>query len=82
MAQAAALRAVAGAIGRGEAQAANLLRSIDWDHLAEEIEGLARAMVRTKSLAPGSQRYHRRDTTLTRPACLRPAAPPQIDWAS
>lgn len=42
MSQAATLRAVARAIGRGEAWPADLPRSIDWDNLAEEIEGFAR----------------------------------------
>jgi hypothetical protein len=40
--QAAALRAVKGAILNGEHRSADLLRSLDWDNLAEEIEGLAR----------------------------------------
>lgn len=40
--QAAALRAVGGAILNGEDQSADLLRSLDWDNLAEEIEGLAK----------------------------------------
>jgi hypothetical protein len=40
--QAAALRAVKGAILNGEDQSADLLRSLDWDNLAEEIEGLAK----------------------------------------
>jgi hypothetical protein len=42
MSQAAALRAVGGAVSSGKAEAAELLRSLDWDNLAEEIEGLAR----------------------------------------
>jgi Domain of unknown function DUF29 len=40
--QAAALRAVGAAASRGENQPADLLRSLDWNNLAEEIEGLAR----------------------------------------
>jgi hypothetical protein len=40
--QAAALRAVGGAILNGEDQPADPLRTIDWDNLAEEIEGLAK----------------------------------------
>jgi hypothetical protein len=42
MTQAAALRAVGAAASRGEHQPADLLRSLDWENLAEEIEGLAR----------------------------------------
>ena len=40
--QAAALRAVGDAILRNEDQSADLLRSLDWNNLAEEIEGLAK----------------------------------------
>jgi hypothetical protein len=40
--QAAALRAVEDAILNGKDQSADLLRTIDWGNLAEEIEGLAR----------------------------------------
>jgi hypothetical protein len=42
MAQAAALRTIRDAILNGDQQPAELLRAIDWDNLAEEIEGLAR----------------------------------------
>jgi hypothetical protein len=42
MGQAAALRAVGGAVSDGRDPPADLLRTIDWDNLAEEIEGLAR----------------------------------------
>jgi len=42
LAQAAALRAAGGALARAEDQATDLLRALDWDNLAEEIEGLAR----------------------------------------
>jgi hypothetical protein len=42
MGQTAALHAVKGAISNGEDQSADLLRSLDWDNLAEEIEGLAK----------------------------------------
>jgi hypothetical protein len=41
LSQAAALRAVGAAASRGEDRPAGLLRSLDWDNLAEEIEGLA-----------------------------------------
>jgi hypothetical protein len=40
--QAAALRAAGQAAASGDGQAADLLQSLDWDNLAEEIEGLAR----------------------------------------
>jgi hypothetical protein len=40
--QASALRAAGGALAKGGKQAADLLRSLDWDNLAEEIEGLAK----------------------------------------
>jgi hypothetical protein len=39
--QAAALRSVGGVVSRGENQPLDLLRSLDWGNLAEEIEGLA-----------------------------------------
>jgi hypothetical protein len=42
MTQAAALRALGGVVSRGENQPTDLLRSLDWEDLAEEIEGLAR----------------------------------------
>ena len=42
MTQAAALRALGGLVSRGENQPTDLLRSLDWEDLAEEIEGLAR----------------------------------------
>jgi hypothetical protein len=42
MGQAAALRAIGGAVSNGRDPAAESLRAIDWDNLAEEIEGLAR----------------------------------------
>ena len=42
MSQAEALHAVGAAIARGEDRPAELLRAIDWDNLAEEIEGLAK----------------------------------------
>jgi hypothetical protein len=42
MGQAAALRAVRDAILQGADRPAELLRAIDWENLAEEIEGLAR----------------------------------------
>jgi hypothetical protein len=40
--QAAALRAAGEALGRGDKHATDLLAALDWDNLAEEIEGLAR----------------------------------------
>jgi hypothetical protein len=40
--QAAALRAVRDAIANGQDQPVEVLRTLDWDNLAEEIEGLAR----------------------------------------
>jgi hypothetical protein len=40
--QASALRAIGSALSNGGKQSADLLRSLDWDHLAEEIEGLAK----------------------------------------
>jgi hypothetical protein len=40
--QAAALRAVGDALANGESQPADVLRTLDWDNLAEEIEGLAK----------------------------------------
>jgi Domain of unknown function DUF29 len=40
--QASALRAVGSALANGEKQPADLLRSLDWGNLAEEIEGLAK----------------------------------------
>jgi hypothetical protein len=42
LSQAAALRAAGEAVSRGEDRPADVLRSLDWDNLAEEIEGLAR----------------------------------------
>jgi phosphoglycolate phosphatase-like HAD superfamily hydrolase len=42
MSQAAVLRAAGAAVRSGEDQPADLLRSLDWENLAEEIEGLAR----------------------------------------
>jgi hypothetical protein len=42
MSQAVALRAAGGAVSSSKDQAGELLRSLDWDNLAEEIEGLAR----------------------------------------
>jgi hypothetical protein len=42
LSQAAALRAAGQAAASGGGQTAELLRSLDWDNLAEEIEGLAR----------------------------------------
>jgi hypothetical protein len=40
--QAAALRAAGQAAASGDGETVDLLRSLDWDNLAEEIEGLAR----------------------------------------
>jgi hypothetical protein len=40
--QAAALRAVGAAVSNGQDPAAEPLQTIDWDNLAEEIEGLAK----------------------------------------
>jgi hypothetical protein len=42
LSQAAVLRAVGQAAAAGDEQKADLLRSLDWENLAEEIEGLAR----------------------------------------
>jgi hypothetical protein len=42
LSQAAALRAAGRAAASADGQTADLLRSLDWDNLAEEIEGLAR----------------------------------------
>jgi hypothetical protein len=42
LSQAATLRAVGEAASRGEDRPADLPRSLDWNDLAEEIEGLAR----------------------------------------
>jgi C4-dicarboxylate-specific signal transduction histidine kinase len=42
MTQAAVLRTVSAAVSHGENQPLDLLRSLDWGNLAEEIEGLAR----------------------------------------
>jgi hypothetical protein len=42
LSQAAVLRVVGQAAASGDTQTADLLRSLDWENLAEEIEGLAR----------------------------------------
>lgn len=42
LSQAASIRAAGNAVLGGESQAADVLRALDWDNLAEEIEGLAR----------------------------------------